>query len=75
MNKSKSKITSHIHVRIAKLAQQAFDADLILQCSRTPDNTYLIRRTGEIAPTEHNAISTGVILLSLLGIADSRIAE
>ncbi len=70
MSKSKSKITSHVHARIAKLAQQAFDVGLIVQCSRTPESTYLIRKTGEIAPTEHNAISTGVILLSLLGIAE-----
>ena len=65
MSKSKS-VTSHIHNRIVKLAQQALNAGLIVQCDRTPNDTYLLCKVGEIAPTEYNPIATGSILITLL---------
>lgn len=66
MNKSKSQITSHIHIRIAKLAQQALDSGSIVQCDRTEKNTYLLRKPNELTPTEYNPIATGSILVALL---------
>ena len=61
-----TKITAHLHTRIAKLAQQALDAGLIVQCDRTPNDTYLLRKPNEITPIEYNPISIGSILISLL---------
>ena len=66
MEESKSRITTHIHGRVSKLAAQAKQRGLIVQCDRTDDDTYLLLKPGELTPTEYGAISTGVILLSLL---------
>ncbi|MFB2970367.1 hypothetical protein ACE1CD_15445 [Aerosakkonema sp. BLCC-F183] len=66
MSKSKFQITSHIYGRIDKLAQQALDAELIVQCVRTDRDTYLLQKTGELTPTEYNPVATGSILIALL---------
>jgi len=68
-----SKVTSHIHARIAKLAEKAFNAGLILQCERTTNDTYLVRKFNDLVESEYNPIATGCILVALLhNIANSK---
>ena len=65
--KPKKVITSHIHSRIASLAAEAIKQGLIVQCVRTDQNMYLIRKPNESVPTEFSPISAGTFLLTLLG--------
>ncbi|MFB2983407.1 hypothetical protein [Microseira sp. BLCC-F43] len=65
--KPKKVITSHIHSRITLLAAEAIKQGLVVQCDRTNQNTYLIRKPNESVATEFTPISAGTFLLTLLG--------
>lgn len=65
-NNMSKQITSHIHGRITHLAQKAINAGLVVQCDRTSNDTYLLRKAGEIAPNEYNPVAVGSILITLL---------
>ncbi|MEG4248725.1 hypothetical protein [Microcoleus sp. Pol10D4] len=45
MPKTKKVVMTHIHPRIAKLAQGAIDRGEIISCDRISDNSYLIKRS------------------------------
>ncbi|MEG5175578.1 hypothetical protein [Microcoleus sp. B3-D7] len=69
-NKSKKKVTSHIHNRIAKLAQSAIDRQQIISCDRIGDS-YLIQQTVNGAPTttQFTAVAAGSLLYLLNSLA------
>jgi hypothetical protein len=70
--KSKKKITSHIHSRIANLAVGAIERGDITSCDRQLDDTYIITRSGELVPTTYTAVGAGTLLYLLNSLAASQ---
>lgn len=74
-SKSKKKITSHIHSRIAKLAQSAIDRGDIINCDRISNgDLYLIQQivNGSPKTTQFTAVGAGSLLYLLNSLANSQ---
>jgi len=67
----KKVIMSHIHSRIAKLAQGAIERGDIISCDRISDDSYIITRSSDIATT-YTAVGAGSLLYLLNSLAQAQ---
>lgn len=74
MAKTKKVVMTHIHPRIAKLAQGAIDRGEIVSCDRISDSSYLIKRSidnGRPKTIKYTAVGAASLLYLLNAAANA----